>query len=109
MDLAHQLNAFNNAWKGIGLLSDLHKGLAYDIDKFEIIFAKKTPAMVIHVTNRLAGNTLIPHPPKIYLPHRFVQALTIQEIEEYNQNPALHRVGIIYQGYYRNRHEFIFV
>lgn len=97
------------------MLSDLQVGLAYEIRQLEVIPSRinetgrqLSSSIVAHIENTSAALPY-PYPARIYLPRRFLKALTTQEIEDYNEEPHYHKISVIYQGFIKGRHEILFI
>lgn len=111
MLLAKRLNAAYSGGRRIGRISDLQVGQAYEIKRIEMIPPKqegRPPALVAHIDFTAAGIPY-PYPARVYLPRKLLSTLTQEDMEEYNENPHIHQISVIYQGFHNGRHEILFL
>ncbi|KAF6212422.1 hypothetical protein GE061_001336 [Apolygus lucorum] len=103
--LSSQLNAANNQNNGICRLSDLRIGVPYEVVSFQRLQSRFGDTIVASL---IPIGCLQEASIRVFLPKRFNDVLTEDEIQKYN-NKVIRSVNLIYRGLVNRQHDLQFM
>ncbi|KAF6198953.1 hypothetical protein GE061_006976 [Apolygus lucorum] len=103
--LSSQLNAANNQNSGICRLSDLRIGVPYEVVSFQRLQSRFGDTIVASL---IPIGCLQEASIRVFLPKRFNDVLTEDEIQKYN-NKVIRSVNLIYRGLVNRQHDLQFM
>ncbi|KAF6203945.1 hypothetical protein GE061_002283 [Apolygus lucorum] len=103
--LSSQLNAANNQNNGICRLSDLRIGVPYEVLSFQRLQSRFGDTIVASL---IPIGCLQEASIRVFLPKRFNDVLTEDEIQKYN-NKVIRSVNLIYRGLVNRQHDLQFM
>ncbi|KAF6198961.1 hypothetical protein GE061_006984 [Apolygus lucorum] len=105
--LSSLLNTANNQVRGILRLTDLRVGATYEVLSFHRICTQFGPTVVANLVP-LGGSSSPEGPIRVFLPKRFTEVLTEEEIQKYNSK-VTRTISLVYKGIVNRQHDLQFI